>query len=106
MMGDFFGWAVACLIWSFSQLLALSAAAILNCFEQINQTAWYCLLIEDADPKDLIGLYTWVNIGGLVAIFFAPLSGLFINSYSVVPVLRVLYLSFRSDHDGKNPHHL
>jgi MFS family permease len=95
MMGDFFGWAVACLIWSISNNFWLFlAAAILNSFEQINQTAWYCLLIEDADPKDLVGLYTWVNIGGLIAIFFAPLSGLFINSFSVVPVLRVLYLVF------------
>ena len=41
-----------------------------------------------------MGLYTWINIGGLVAIFFAPLSGLFINSYSVVPVIRVLYVVF------------
>jgi MFS family permease len=95
MMGDFFGWALACLIWSISNNFWLFlAAAILNCFEQINQTAWYCLLIEDADPKDLIGLYTWTSIGGLVAIFFAPLSGLFINANSVVPVLRVLYLLF------------
>ena len=34
------------------------------------------------------------NIGGLVAIFFAPLSGLFVNDYSVVPVVRVLYFLF------------
>ena len=95
MMGDFFGWAMACLVWSVSNNFWLFlAAAILNCFEQINQTAWYCLLIEDAEPEDLVGLYTWVNIGGMVAIFFAPLSGLFINSYSVVPVLRVLYFLF------------
>lgn len=95
MMGDFFGWAMACLVWSVSHNFWLFlAAAVLNCFEQINQTAWYCLLIEDARPKDLVGLYTWVNIGGLVAIFFAPLSGLFVNSYSVVPVVRVLYFIF------------
>ena len=95
MMGDFFGWALACLVWAVSHNFWLFlTAAILNCFEQINQTAWYCLLIEDADQKDLVGLYTWINIGGLVAIFFAPLSGLFINSYSVVPVIRVLYVVF------------
>ncbi len=70
------------------------AAAVLNCFEQINKTAWYCLLIEDARPKDLVGLYTWVNIGGLVAVFFAPLSGLFVSSYSIVPVVRILYALF------------
>lgn len=95
MMGDFFGWGMACLVWSVSNNFWLFLiAALLNCFEQINQTAWYCLLIEDARPKDLVGLYTWVNIGGLVAIFFAPLSGLFVNSYSIVPVVRVLYLLF------------
>lgn len=95
MMGDFFGWALACLVWSVSNNFWLFlAAAILNCFEQINQTAWFCLLIEDAQPKDLVNIYTWVNIGGLVAIFFAPLSGLFVNSYSVVPVVRVLYFLF------------
>ena len=95
MMGDFFGWAMACLVWAVSNnFWAFLAAALLNCFEQINQTAWYCLLIEDARPKDLVGLYTWVNIGGLVAIFFAPLSGLFISSYSIVPVVRVLYILF------------
>ena len=84
MMGDFFGWTLACLIWAISNNFWLFlAAAILNCFEQINQTAWYCLLIEDANPKDLVGIYTWVNIGGLV-----------VSSYSVVPVVRVLYALF------------
>ena len=95
MMGDFFGWSLACLVWSISNNFWLFLiAALLNCFEQINQTAWYCLLIEDARPKDLVGIYTWVNIGGLVAIFFAPLSGLFVSSYSIVPVVRVLYTLF------------
>src|SRR5699024_1465070 len=95
MMGDFFGWAVACLIWAVSQNFWLFLlAAILNSFEQINQTAWYCLLIEDADKRDLVNLYAWVSIGGLIAVFFAPLSGLFINANSVVPVLRVLYTIF------------
>lgn len=98
MMGDFFGWGVACLIWSVSNNFWMFLAAVLfNSFEQINQTAWYCLLIEDADPKDLVGIYTWANIGGLVAIFFAPISGLFINSFSVVPVLRILYLVFAAN---------
>lgn len=95
MMGDFFGWSLACLVWAVSNNFWLFlAAALLNCFEQINQTAWYCLLIEDANPKDLVGIYTWVNIGGLVAIFFAPLSGLFVSSYTIVPVVRVLYFLF------------
>ncbi len=95
MMGDFFGWGVACLIWAISDNFWLFLIAVLfNSFEQINQTAWFCLLIEDADPKDLLGIYTWVNIGGLVAIFFAPISGLLISTFTVVPVVRVLYFVF------------
>lgn len=95
MMGDFFGWGLACLVWAASQNFWLFLlAALLNCFEQINQTAWYCLLIEDADQRDLVGLYTWINIGGLVAIFFAPISGMLVSANSVVPVMRVLYLLF------------
>lgn len=98
MMGDFFGWSVACFIWAISDNFWLFLIAVLfNSFEQINQTAWFCLLIEDVEPKDLLGVYTWVNIGGLVAIFFAPLSGLFISSHTVVPVVRVLYLVFASN---------
>ncbi len=95
MMGDFFGWSIACVIWAISDnFLLFLLAVLLNSFEQINQTAWFCLLIEDADAKDLVGIYTWVNIGGLVAIFFAPISGLLINSFTVIPVVRILYLVF------------
>jgi MFS family permease len=72
-------------------------AVLLNSFEQINQTAWFCLLIEDAEPKSLVGIYTWVNIGGLVAVFFAPISGLLVNSFTVVPVVRVLYFIFAAN---------
>ena len=95
MMGDFFGWCIACLIWAISGNFWLFLLAFLfNSFEQVNQTAWFCLLIEDADSKDLLGIYTWVNIGGLAAIFFAPLSGLLIKSFTMVPVVRVLYVIF------------
>ena len=95
MLGDFFGWSLACLVWAVSDNFWLFlAAAVLNCFEQINQTAWFCLFIEDARREDLVNMYTLVNIGGLAAIFFAPLSGLLVNAHSVVPVVRGLYLLF------------
>lgn len=98
MMADFFGWVVPCLIWAISDNFWLFLIAVIfNSFMQVNQSAWLCLFIEDADPKDLVELFTWVNIGGLVVIFFAPLSGLLINSFTVVPVVRVLYLVFAAN---------
>ena len=95
MMGDFFGWSLACVIWAISgNFWFFVIAALLNGFEYLNQTAWFCLLIEDADPKDMLGLYTWITIGGLVAVFFAPLSAIFMHQHSLVPVVRVLYVFF------------
>ncbi len=95
MLGDFFGWSVACFIWAISQnFWYFLIAVLMNSFEQINQTAWYCLLIEDSKEKDILNIFNWITIGGLVAVFFAPISGLLIGHFSLVPVIRVVYLSF------------
>ena len=95
MIGDFFGWSFACLIWAISNNFWLFLIAVIfNSIEQVNATAWFCLLIEDADEKDLVEIYTLAHIGGLVAVFFAPLAGFMIDGFSLVPVVRVLYLVF------------
>ena len=95
MMGDFFGWTVACFVWAFSNNFWLFLIAVLfNSTERIALTSWQCFLIEDADPKDMLGIYTWVTIGGLVAVFFAPISGFLIFNFSLVPVVRGLYIFF------------
>lgn len=94
-IGDFVGWSLACLVWAVSQnFWFFLVAMLLNCFEQINQTAWYCLLIEDAEKKDILGIHTWVTIAGLMAVFFAPISGALIRKFTMVPVVRVLYAIF------------
>jgi MFS family permease len=95
ILGDFFGWSVACLVWALSSNFWLFLIAVLlNSFEYINQTAWQCLLVEDAREKDILGIYNWVTIGGLVSVFVAPLSGFLIDRFSLVPVMRVLYAVF------------
>jgi Major Facilitator Superfamily. len=86
---------VACAMWAVSNnFWWFLAATLMNSFEHVNQTAWQCLLVEDAQEKDINDMYTWIHICGLSAVFFAPLSGLFINRYSLVPVMRVLYAIF------------
>ena len=95
LMGDFFGWGVACFIWAISHNFWLFlAASLMNCFEYINQTTWHCLLIEDADEKDILYIYTWVSIGGLVSVFVAPVSGILIDRFSLIPVIRIFYFCF------------
>lgn len=95
VVADFLGWTLACLVWAISSNFWLFLiAALFNSFELINHTAWPCLLVEDADEKDMVGIFTWINIGGLVAVFFAPLTGIFIQNFSLIPVIRVLYVTF------------
>lgn len=103
IMGDLFGWTVACLIWAVSQNFWFFLAAVLmNSFEQVNQTAWVCLLMEDTDKTHTVNIYTWISIAGLVAVFFAPISGLLVGRYGLVPVVRVLYLIFAVSMIGKD----
>ncbi|QOV18176.1 MFS transporter [Blautia liquoris] len=93
--GDFLGWCIPCVIWAVSQnFWFFLAAIVLNSFEQVNQTAWNCLLIEDAPSGQILHIYTWVTISGLLSVFFAPISGFVISRVSLVPVMRVLYFIF------------
>lgn len=95
MLGDVIGWVIPCLIWAGAkEYWHFALAMMLNGFEQVNQTAWVCLLIEDAPEKDVLNMWNWVSIAGLMAVFFSPLSGALISMYSLVAVMRVLYAVF------------
>ena len=89
---DILSWSVHCLIWMFSQnFWWFFAAAVVNGMWKITDNAWNCLLVEDAREEDLVDIYTWVNVSGLMAVFFAPISGLLISRLTLVPTMRILY---------------
>jgi len=95
LFSDFFGWALPCFIWSISgNFWLFLLAAAFNSIEQISQTAWVCLLNEDAESDQIVNIWNWVLIAGQISLFLAPISGLFIRNTSVVTVMRVLYLVF------------
>lgn len=95
ILGDLLGWVVPCAIWALAQnYWFLLAAMMLNAFEQLNQTAWVCLLVEDAEEKTILNIWNWILIAGLLAVFFSPISGALIQRHSLVPVMRILYGSF------------
>ena len=95
MIGDFFGFGIACLMWAISNNFWLFLIAVLfNGAERIAFNSWQCLLIEDAPQKDLLNIFTWTTIGGLVAVFFAPVSGFLIFRFDLIPVVRGLYVLF------------
>jgi MFS family permease len=95
VLADAGAWVVATLIWAVSQnFWFFLVAALANSIDYVNRTAWACLLIEDAEEKHILDTYTLITIAGLMCVFFAPLSGVLIEKFSLVPVVRILYLIF------------
>lgn len=92
---DFLSWSVPTLIWAISQnFYYFVVAAIFNSMWRIPQTSWTCLFVEDrqTNPKQLVDIYTWLYISGLLTAFVSPIAGLLIHYYTLVPTVRGLYL--------------
>jgi len=66
-------------------------AGIINSVWRVTHNSWTCLLVEDADHEQLVDIYAWIYIAGLLVAFFSPLAGLLINKYDLVPTMRGLY---------------
>jgi len=94
-IGDTFAWSIPALIWAFSQnFWWFLAATLVNSTWQITAVSWECLWIDEnaEDADKLAKIFNWVYISGQLAVFFAPIAGLFVARYSVVPVVRVLFI--------------
>jgi len=92
-ISDLISWSIPALIWAFAQDFRwFLVAAIFNSFWQVSHVSWQCLLVEDAPQDKVVQLYNLVYISGLLAVFFAPISGYFIGVHSLVPVMRVLFI--------------
>lgn len=90
---DIVAWAVPALISAVAQnFWYFLAAGVVNSAWRITANSWTCLLVEDADPRQLVDIYTWVYIANLIVGFIAPLAGVLIGLFSLVPTMRGLYL--------------
>ena len=95
LISDTTSWGIACFIWAVSNNFWLfTLAALVNSTDRIANTSFQCLLVEDHNPNDLMGIYSWMHVVGLLAVFFTPISGLLVGSFSLVPVMRILYVFF------------
>ncbi len=90
---DILAWTVPALIWAFSQnIWWFLAAGIMNAIWRVTMNSWTCLLVEDADQTQLVEIYTWIHIANQAAGFVAPVAGILVARYSLVPTMQVLYL--------------
>jgi Na+/melibiose symporter-like transporter len=93
MLFDFISWSVPAMIWAVAQdFRYFVVAALFNGVWRVTHTSWTCLLVEDADQNELMDIYSWIYISGLLVGFFAPIAGLLINHFSLVPTMRGLYI--------------
>lgn len=90
---DVIAWTIPCLLLAFAQnFYYFLAAVLINSTWRITANSWSCLLVEDANQEELVHIWTWIYIASLVAAFFAPLAGLLVDKFSLVPTVRSLYL--------------
>jgi len=89
---DLLAWTIPTLVWAVAQnFWWFLIAAVFNSLWHITNTSWQCLLVEDTEPDLLVNIYTWVNIAGLLAVFFAPISTFLVGRFTLVPTVRILY---------------
>ncbi|NLJ68260.1 MAG: MFS transporter [Firmicutes bacterium] len=90
---DIVSWSIPCLIWAFSQNFThFLIAAVINGLWRVAGNSWNCLLVEDTDKRQLVHVFSWIHIAGLLAAFVSPVAGVFIARYGLVPTVRGLYL--------------
>jgi len=93
LISDILSWSIPCLIWAVAQdIRYFVIAVVFNAMWRISMNSWTCLLVEDAESDQLVHIWTWIHIAGLMAAFFAPLAGLLIGAIDLVPAVRLLYL--------------
>ena len=89
---DILSWSVPSVIWAIARdFRYFLAAAIVNSLWRIVDNSWRLLLVEDTDPRQLVDVWSWISISNLAVGFIAPVTGLLIAKFSLVPTMRGLY---------------
>jgi MFS family permease len=89
---DIVCWGLPCLVWAVAQdLRFFIAAAMMNSLWRISHTAWTCLLVEDAEERHLVHIWTWIMIFAVCSAFFAPLGGWFVGHFGLIPAVRGMF---------------
>jgi len=90
---DMISWGLPTIIWAFARDFSwFMAAAVLNSLVRVVHISWSCLFIEDATVESRVRLYAWIAVAGTLSGFFAPIAGLLVGRFGLVPATRGLYL--------------
>ena len=91
---DAIAWCLPALIWWRAEgFWFFLIAAILNGTLAVTANSWTCLLIEDAEKKQVTSIFSVVIACGQFSAFFAPISSILISRLTLIPALRILYIN-------------
>jgi len=91
---DFIAFCIPCLIWwQAVNFWFFFIAALLNGVMKVTHISWACLLVEDADKKQIPHIYSLVIVSGQLCAFFAPISSLLVSNLTLIPAVRILYIN-------------
>ncbi len=85
-------WTIPCMLWAAAQeYWWFMLAAFFNGMWRVTGNSFSCMIVEDGDTDQLINIYTILSLIGLLAGFLSPAIGLFIDRFSLVDTMRVVY---------------
>jgi len=91
---DFIAWSIPSLIWWRAEgFWFFLVAAVLNGANGVTSNSWHCLLVEDAEKKQITKIYSIVIACGQLSAIFAPISSVLISKLTLVPAIRILYIN-------------
>jgi MFS family permease len=91
---DVLAWCVPSIIWWRAEnFWFFLTAAVLNGTNGVTTNSWHCLLIEDAEKKQITKLYSFVIACGQLSAVFAPITAILISKLTLVPAIKILFFS-------------
>ncbi len=85
-------WTVPCLLWATAHSYGdFLVAVIFNSLWQVTGNCFACIIVEDGAASSLVRVWTLINLTGLVSGFLAPVAGIFMARFTLVPTMRAIY---------------
>jgi MFS family permease len=91
---DILAWCIPCIIWWRAESFwFFFTAAILNGTNGVTTNSWHCLLVEDAEKKQITKIYSIIIACGQLCAVFAPITAILISKLTLVPAIRILFIN-------------
>jgi len=91
---DVLAWCIPSLIWWRAEnFWFFLIAALINGSNGVTANSWSCLLIEDAEKKQITRIFSLTTAFGQLSAVFAPITAILISRLTLVPAIRILFLN-------------